>query len=86
MKIPVEEIVKRCEGLYQLSLKSAIKNAHILYGEQVMTFLDICLLFEDIPPDIFTEINSYYIDRFNGIKQDTYLLGYDLSKIKLIII
>ena len=86
MKIPVEEIIQRCEMIYQLSLKSTDKYAKFAYGGCALGFLDMCLLFEDIPHITFNEINCHYKNKFNGIEQDNYLLGYDLTKIKVTVI
>jgi hypothetical protein len=86
VKIPVEEIINRCETVYKLSLKTDDKYAQLAYRGCILGFLDICLIFEDIPHITFNEINCHYKDKFDGIEQDTYLLGYDLSKIKVKII
>ena len=86
MKITVEEIIKRCETVYQLSQKSDDPYARLAYRGCILGFLDICLIFEDIPHVIFNKINCHYKDKFGGINQDNYLLGYDLTKIKVTII
>lgn len=86
MYLTLEEIIKRCEGMYQISQINPTPAQIQAYEFVITSFLDICLLFEDIPSPTYTEITAYYKNKLNGIQTEPLLMGYDATKFKLKII
>ena len=86
MNLSLEEIIKRCEGMYQISQINPSHEQIQAYRFVISSFLDICLLFEDIPIDKYTLIYEYYEDKLNGKEREPSLCEYNMNKVKLVIV
>lgn len=83
MKIPVEEIINRCEGLYRISQVKKDKLIEIQFQNILIGFLDACVIFGDISKTEYANIFDYYNNKFTKKENKKLLLGYDTSKISM---
>lgn len=81
--LTLEDVVFRCELMYQLYSKNPKASEKIKYSSHINGFLEMCVILKEITEDEYNKIREYYNYKFNGRIMREYLLGFNTNLIKL---